>query len=63
MEQIDTTNKFMVGGGPSDKISIMSPCHGSISREDALLLAAWIVALADPGMEDFKKVFEAICST
>lgn len=40
-------NKFLVGVGPGDKISILKPLVLSMTREDALNLAAWLVALAD----------------
>jgi hypothetical protein len=33
---------------------------GSISREDALNLAAWLVALADPEMHDFSELLERV---
>lgn len=43
---MDTENKFMVsvtGGG----VLVMNPPRGVISKEDALMFAAWLVALAD----------------
>lgn len=61
-DEIDTTNKFMVGmnGGG---LAILIPPHRTISNADAILLAAWLVALADPGGERFSVVLEAIQST
>ena len=43
---MNTFNKFMVGG-QADKIVIMSSPIGPIGKDDALILAAWLVALAD----------------
>jgi hypothetical protein len=62
-EIVDTFNKYMVGmqGG---KITILSPPRGPIeNKEDALIFAAWIVALADPGGEEFRKALDAVCNT
>jgi len=44
----DTTNKFMVSvsGGSFDRIAILCPVVGSIAKEDAINLAAWLLALA-----------------
>jgi hypothetical protein len=60
MSEIDTTNKFMVGTTPRNEfVMIMLPVR-RIPREDALNLAAYIVALVDPLGEEFSKVLEAI---
>jgi hypothetical protein len=42
---MDTFNKFFVGvtGG---KVTIVNPPRGDITREDALMLAAWLVVMA-----------------
>jgi hypothetical protein len=46
MEAIDTTNKFLVGAtAGSGRIQIMMPPRPPLSPEDALNLAAWLVAL------------------
>lgn len=57
---MDTTNDFLVGVG-ADDIVVMLPVRGRISKEKALRLAAWIVALSDP--DEFKKVLEAVQNT
>jgi hypothetical protein len=60
MSEIDTTNKFMVSTTPRDEfVMIMLPVR-RLPREDALNLAAYIVALVDPLGEEFSKVLEAI---
>ena len=43
-----------------DAILIMRPPVGPISKRQALELAAWIVALADPLGKDFEKVREQV---
>jgi len=60
--EMDTLNRHLVGmqGG---KIVIMSPPLGGMTKEQALVLAAWIVAVADPRGEDFQKVLDAVIST
>lgn len=52
---------FMVGAR-GDKITIMS-FGRELSREQALNLSAWLVALADPGGEEFQKYLTAVCNT
>lgn len=51
----------MVGGRP-DKIAIMA-FGREITRDQALNLAAWLVALADPGGERFKQFYDAVRKT
>jgi hypothetical protein len=51
---------FMVGGR-GDKIAIMI-LGREVTKPQALNLAAWLVALADPGGEEFKKYFDAVCN-
>lgn len=46
---INTENKFVVGG-KDNRIVIMMPVH-DLSKGDALLLAAWLVAMADDNDE------------
>lgn len=55
METIDTTNRFLVGAR-GDSVIIMRRPNAELSKEDALNLAAWLVALADPDGEEFKAV-------
>ena len=58
---MDTRNRFLVGA-QGDKINILNPPVGPITREDALLFAAWLVAIAD--VDDiFAHTLEAVEST
>jgi len=67
-EPIDTTNDMLVGSrGPlSDQTFtlMLPPAAGEpFSRDRALRLAAWLVALADPLDEQFPAVLDAVRST
>jgi hypothetical protein len=59
--KIETFNKFLVGVH-GDRIVMMNSeeLTGSLSADDALLLAAYLVTLADPNGERFAKVLEAV---
>lgn len=60
---IDTTNKFLVSADAGgDRIRIMLPPTLPISVEDALGLAAWIVAISGK-KERFGEIYEAVCNT
>jgi hypothetical protein len=52
---------FLVGGH-GDKIAILA-FGRELIKDQALNLAAWLVALADPGGERFKQFFDVVCST
>ena len=61
-------NEFFVGsrGTPEtagQKVFMVRPVVGEITRDQALNLAAWIVAVADPEGEDFRKLLEEVKST
>jgi hypothetical protein len=57
---MDIMNKFMVAASRS-KVCIMNPPRGEMSPDDALLLAAWLVALASPmATEPFEAVLEEV---
>jgi len=58
---IDTFNKFMVAM-KDDKIVMIRPPLQPITKEEALLLAAWIVALAEDNEDEFQQVLDAIRS-
>lgn len=65
VKPIDTTNKFGVSvraGAAHDgrDILVMMMPSGGMTRDDALLLAAYLVSLADPGGEQFPCVLEAV---
>lgn len=59
--ECDTLNKFMVGISGA-RITFLRPVPHTISMDDALNLAAWLVALAD-GRDKFPAVLEAVQST
>jgi hypothetical protein len=62
---MDTANKFLVGA-LGDKIIIQGggKVLAPLSKEDALLLAAWLVALAalNPA-KDFQPILDAVLGT
>lgn len=59
---IDTCNRHMVGV-QGDKIGIGMPPRTLMTKEEALVLAAWLVALADPLGEKFAEVLDAVENT
>lgn len=61
-EVVDTFNKFGVGMQAGD-IAMLNPPPRRITRQDALLLAAYLVCMADPAGDQFPKVLEAVQST
>ena len=61
---METINKWLVGV-QGDKIVVGLPMRAArMSKEDALLLAAWLVTLAstDPA-EDFEPILNAVLNT
>jgi hypothetical protein len=58
----DTSNKFFVGSNGTHIVTI-KPVPQAMTREEALNLAAWIVAIADPGREEFDGLHQAVCNT
>lgn len=54
-------NGFMVGAR-GEMIAIMA-LGREITKDQALNLAAWLIALADPGQERFERFLEAIHNT
>ena len=58
---IDTTNRFAVSAF-GDGVAILNPPAAGepLTRADALNLAAWLVALADPLEDEFAAVLEAV---
>ena len=63
MSKIDTTNRYLVAAKADGSVVIMFQPLRAMSKNDALLLAAWLVAIADPLGDDFKAVLEAVQST
>ena len=63
---METLNKFLVSVRPGansehDRIVILNPPAHPITKADALLLAAYLVALADDD-ESFPKQLAAVCN-
>jgi hypothetical protein len=56
---IDTANRFMVGVFRDDLV-FLRPVPQKLSKDDALNLAAWIVALADDSGGDDDGDFQAL---
>jgi len=63
MDDIDTTNDFLVSSGPSGGVRIMMLPTGPIGKEQALRLAAWLVAMTGSNMGDLEPVYEAVANT
>lgn len=60
---MDTFNIAMVAAH-GEFITVMNPIvMRQMTKEQALVVAAWIVALADPGNEQFSKILVEVCST
>lgn len=60
---IDTANTFVVsvGVGRADVVLFAPPRPGErLTTDQALVLAAWIVAMADPGGERFPRLLEEV---
>ncbi len=56
-------NKWLVGA-QGDQIVVGLPMRAAwMSREDALLLAAWLVALASRSDDDFTKILNEVQNT
>jgi len=62
MPDIDTTNKFIVAL-KGEEVLIIAPPHTPLSKADALLLAAWLVALAEEDEGEFAAVLAAVQNT
>jgi hypothetical protein len=58
-EAVDTANQFMVCK-QAGKILIMNPPRGPISKHDAMVFAAWIVALGDDDGLSFEAAKDAV---
>jgi hypothetical protein len=61
--EIDTTNQFGVCASGNGSIGILVPPRGMLTKQQALTLAAWLVALADPLGEEFQNILEAVQNT
>lgn len=62
-QRVDTGNyqgvSMQFAGTPGERLMIMAP-RVHMSKHEAILHAAWLVALADPERETFDRVLEAV---
>lgn len=63
MPKIDVANRFMVAAN-SMGLMLVRPPHGLMSYDDALVLAAWLVSIAEPRASfTFKEVLDEVQGT
>ena len=60
---IDTLNRYGVSLAFTDRVALLMPPRTPMEADDALVFAAWIVALADPMGDRFPAVLEAVRGT
>jgi hypothetical protein len=60
----DTLNRFAVGS-KGDEVVILIPPTRPLNREEALVLAAYLVTIAEtlPGLESFEDVLKQVRNT
>jgi hypothetical protein len=62
----DVANKFLVAAAPADgTFTLINPPRPRqvLTKAEALNLAAWIVTIVDPDMDDFAKMLAAVHET
>jgi hypothetical protein len=61
----DILNKFGVSLVSTNAIALLNPPQAFqvLSKKEALMLAAWLVALADPQENQFNTIFEKVMNT
>jgi hypothetical protein len=59
---VDITNKFMVSGtiGDESSVLILRPPQRSLTKEEALVFAAWIVVMAHPLAGEFEAILAEV---
>jgi hypothetical protein len=57
---METHNKFFVSMYEGGIVILQPPTKAKISADDALLLAAWIVACADPDGSKFLRLLASL---
>lgn len=64
LPEIDTANHFLASGH-GDRVTLLRPPRPGqqLTRDEALALAAWLVAMADPGRQRFEQVYRAVLNT
>jgi hypothetical protein len=61
-DQINTINDHLVGVNGAGVVVTLPP-RGPMDRDEALRLAAWLVAVADPHGERFEEIRNAVLNT
>lgn len=56
---VEIFNKFGVSIH-GDNIALLLPLRGEMARDEALQLAAWIVAVADPSGKYFQEILSKV---
>ncbi len=59
---IDVANKFGIAVRGNGDVVFLLPIPRQLSQQDALLIAAYIVALT-PDTEQWKRTLQAVCNT
>jgi hypothetical protein len=61
-QEIDITNKFLVGSGGGG-VKIFNPPH-QMTADEAMVFAAWIVAIASMNSsQPFQTFYDKVCAT
>ena len=61
---MDTMNKFLVSRQGEFVLMLNPPKMGEpFSKQDALLFAAWLVAISAPDNDEFENILRAVKST
>lgn len=60
---MDTTDNKQLVGSRGDMVVVLNPPRGPLSKDDALMFAAWLVVLAGKSLDEFREAFDAVCNT
>jgi hypothetical protein len=60
--EIDTTNYQLVSVNGAGTVVVLAP-QRTMTREQALLHAAWLVAICAPDHNEFERVYAAVLNT
>jgi hypothetical protein len=61
--ELNVTNHFVVVWEGDGRVAIWNPPRGPMSPDDALLLAAWLVAVSSRPRERFLEILDAVEGT